>query len=330
MVAGKSGGHIVPGITYVARLLANKKNIDFTIFTTTSSLDHKILKNYEGVYSRHVCLTFGALPYGCWYKLPLTVWQLLRSFLHAFYVLHKTKPELVVSMAGAVSLPVCMAAWLLRIPIDLFELNAVPGRASSLLKRFAKRVNVCFESAAKFFGKKAFVCPYPVRFGSDTLDYDQESVRATLGLSANKKTVVLLGGSQGSKMLSSMLVEWARTLSGKHRQQVQIIHQVGNVDPELIKQEYESLGIQALVFAQRHDLAPCYQAADLIVCRAGAGTLFEVEFFGKPCVTVPLRASTTSHQVDNALAMHEKNIHLFSVCDEQSLCAAIGKQSLFT
>jgi UDP-N-acetylglucosamine--N-acetylmuramyl-(pentapeptide) pyrophosphoryl-undecaprenol N-acetylglucosamine transferase len=313
LVAGKSGGHIVPGMTYVTKMLQGKPGTDFTVFTTKSPLDTKIIKNYEGQYSRHITLSFGELPYGRLYKLPIAAWLGFVSLLHSLRILYKTKPELVVSMAGVVSLPVCLAAWILRIPVELFELNAVPGKATRVLKYSASKVNVCFSDARKHFSNNVRLVDYPVRFSLNDLEYDQAKVRESLGLDPSKETILLLGGSQGSRTLNWMMIDWASGLTPSEREGMQIIHQAGNHDPVALEKRYSELGLQAYVFGHRHNLVPCYQAADRVVCRAGAGTLFEILFFGKQCLMVPLRAKTTSHQVDNANAMQRDYSELFSV-----------------
>ena len=87
---------------------------------------------------------------------------------------------------------------------------------------------------------------------------------------------------------------------------MQIIHQTGSIDNTDWKQLYASKNITAHVFSYHPDLALMYSAADLIICRAGAGTLFEIKFFGKPCIIIPLMTNTTTHQVDNACAMVEE------------------------
>ena len=94
-------------------------------------------------------------------------------------------------------------------------------------------------------------------------------------------------------------------------QNIQIIHQTGSIDDTDWQQLYASKNIAAHVFSYHPDLALMYAAADLMICRAGAGTLFEIKFFNKPCIIIPLMTNTTTHQVDNAHAMASEYPELF-------------------
>jgi UDP-N-acetylglucosamine:LPS N-acetylglucosamine transferase len=99
----------------------------------------------------------------------------------------------------------------------------------------------------------------------------------------------------------------------------QIIHQTGSRDQTDWHALYKRNNIPAVVFDYRDAIAPCYVAADLIISRAGAGMLFEILFFEKPSIIIPLEATTTSHQIDNAYAMNTEHPTLFTVIQHQAL-----------
>ena len=88
---------------------------------------------------------------------------------------------------------------------------------------------------------------------------------------------------------------------------------------ENLQNFYKTIGINGTVFAYEQNLAPYYQIADLIICRSGAGTLFETLFFKKTCITIPLETTTTDHQLDNAYALQEEYPHLFYVLRQKDL-----------
>jgi UDP-N-acetylglucosamine--N-acetylmuramyl-(pentapeptide) pyrophosphoryl-undecaprenol N-acetylglucosamine transferase len=140
-----------------------------------------------------------------------------------------------------------------------------------------------------------------------------------------RKTIFILGGSQGSVLLNTCIKNFFEqnlpVLS-----LVQVIHQIGAQDQFDWVGFYKNMRVPAFVFSYNEDLAACYRATDVIVCRAGAGTLFEVLFFNKRALVVPLVAQTTSHQVDNAQALAQEHLELFTVVLQQDI---IQDQKIF-
>jgi UDP-N-acetylglucosamine--N-acetylmuramyl-(pentapeptide) pyrophosphoryl-undecaprenol N-acetylglucosamine transferase len=191
----------------------------------------------------------------------------------------------------------------LRIPITLYSLDAVPGKAIQFLTPLATAIITPFATSQKYFPEhRCSVAPYPIKFNTKI---DQTTALQKLNLSPAKKTIAILGGSQGSLFLNQYMQQWINDPSFPAND-IQIIHQTGSVDDTDWQQLYVSKNITAHVFSYHPDLALMYSAADLIICRAGAGTLFEIKFFGKPCIIIPLMTNTTTHQVDNARAMAEE------------------------
>ena len=246
--------------------------------------------------------------------------QFVRAFFISYKQLRYIRPDHVMSMGGYISLPVCLAARMLKIPFDLYELNAVPGKAVVWLAPLARKIYVCFDEARAYFKPhKVVVSSYPLRFG---VGDSMPKVRACmqLGLDETKKTLAILGGSQGSRSINELM----KTFFKAHPQivdKVQVIHQAGSLGVQGLKDFYRELGISALVYDYDHKLEYTYSAADLIIARAGAGSLFEIAFFKKRGIIVPLELSSTDHQVDNAYALQAV---------DKRQAAALGREPLFT
>ena len=222
-------------------------------------------------------------------------------------------------MGGYICLPVCAAARILRIPIHLYDLDAKPGKATRFLAKYAEKIHICFEQAKEFLpAHKCEIVAYPIRFSNNAKNISQESALSQLKLTQNKKTIFINGGSQGSLFINTCIKEWLNLNPHLHSL-IQIIHQTGSLDSFDWKMHYHDLEIPAAVFTYKEDLAPCYAAADVIICRAGAGSLFEALFFNKPCVAIPLETSATSHQKDNARALCHQQPHLFTMLTEQEI-----------
>ena len=319
-VAGKSGGHIIP----CATLAQDYNNHGYTtfFFTSNGTLDKKIIDSYSFL-DRVIPLKINTET--GFFKNILFIYYFLRTFIQSFKELRTIRPEKVVSSGGSVGLPVCFAAWVLRIPVELYELNVVPGRAIKLLSKIATTTYVCFHESKKFL-PKAVYAPYPVRFTAQDVLSKTEACKE-LGLDQDKKTVVVLGGSQGSQFINNLVVSWLKTNPEQHKN-LQIFHQTGSKDLDGLKQAYSSLAVSAIICDYTKEIQQVYSAADIILARAGAGTLFEILFFKKKALIIPLEGASTDHQVDNAYAMMQEYPEYFKVVRQSEANATLLSQHI--
>lgn len=298
VVAGGSGGHITPGITLARARALQFQDCHVMLFATGRSFDQAI-RTAHGDDIKVVQLALGDAPKSVG-AYPLFCAQLAWSFMQSFVQLIRCRPRELIVMGGYISIPVCLAAWCLRIPRTVYELNAVPGKATRFLAPFASTIHVCFQAAAKYFpAKKTRVVDYPIRFKKPTCS--PEEAKKALGLPLDKKTILILGGSQGSTFLNSAFLSCVRTHQDLQKH-LSVIHQTGKTTADY-QTAYDQLSVPARVFDYHHDLSLHYQAADIIMCRAGAGTIFEALFFEKTCILVPLEIPGNDHQVHNAQAI---------------------------
>jgi UDP-N-acetylglucosamine--N-acetylmuramyl-(pentapeptide) pyrophosphoryl-undecaprenol N-acetylglucosamine transferase len=255
----------------------------------------------------------------------LFIFNLGAYFFNAMYKLWNINPAKIISFGGLNSIPVCLAGKILGIPFELYELNVQPGQAIKFLSYFTDTVHICFSQTAQYFeNKKCELSPYPVRFTDADRIYDKEKLLKDWNLLPNKKTIVILGGSQGSLFVNQAIktcLEADPELASK----VQIIHQIGINDQDDYKNFYEAHHIPAVVFAYNEQLQNFYNLADIIICRAGAGTLFEVEFFKKQCIIIPLQTDLNDHQLQNAQAMAEMHPDQFSVILQDDCTTDLSK-----
>ncbi len=316
-VAGKTGGHILPCLIIAQQQKEDNPESTILFFSTDAPLDKSILSG-QSLISHHITLPLGKFSSTPIYRSFQIIGQLIRSFGTSLFQLHKHKTEKVISTGGLVALPVCLAARLLRIPIELYELNAIPGKAIKAIAPIAQKIYVCFAQAQRYFTQyNCTYAPYPVRFNIHNKQMSKELAYKELGLDPTKKTLFIMGGSQGSVQLNNEIKKYIQTSDTYSN--LQIIHQTGSRDQTDWHKFYVQKNIQALVFDYRDTIASCYVAADLIISRAGAGMLFEILFFEKPSVIIPLEAKTTSHQLDNAYAMATEHPTLFTVIRQQVL-----------
>ncbi len=216
--------------------------------------------------------------------------------------------DVVVGMGGYVSVPVGIAALRARRPLVLHEQNAIPGLANRLFARPARAVAVAFAEAALHLPRRArtVVTGNPVR--ADILavrtDRDRLAKEAAeeLGLDADRRTVVVFGGSQGARRIDRAATEAVREL--RDRDDLQLLILSGRAHLELVRDAVPpgiALGVRVLPFLERMELA--YAVADLVVCRAGASSVAEIAVCGLPSVLVPYPYATGHHQDANARAL---------------------------
>ena len=321
-VAGASGGHIIPSLTEAKKMREDGKFDHIIFFTSNALLDKKIIEK-SNIIDFHIAIKIKSFPGKRIWNYPLFCVTFLVAFLKSLRYLIKFKPKCVVSMGGLISIPVCLAAYCMRIPFDIYELNVEPGKANNLLSRYARTIFICFEQTRKFFHEQnCKLTSYPIRYNEKNKILSSQAIKqlsqACEDFSSKRKTIFVLGGSQGSQFLNNLLkrlIEFDPEIAKK----VQLIHQTGAYDAFDWKLFYETHKIPAIIFDFNHDLAPYYCAADLVICRSGAGSLAETIFFQKKCITIPLETSSTAHQKLNATAYAKEYPKLVKIIFQHEL-----------
>jgi UDP-N-acetylglucosamine--N-acetylmuramyl-(pentapeptide) pyrophosphoryl-undecaprenol N-acetylglucosamine transferase len=230
------------------------------------------------------------------WKLIIAPFVLVYSCWRAWQLLSELKPNLIMSAGAYVSVPVVWMAWIKRIPVWIHQLDVLPGLANKLMAPFAKKISVTWsESATKFAVKKTSVVGAMarqfVRVG------DARLARERFKLSAELPTVLVIGGGTGSANINEAMAAIGKDLS----QITNVIHVTGH--GKMLK-ELQSLADNyiAVEFLQTV-LADAYALADVVVARAGMGTIAELAVIGKATILVPL---PDSHQLANTRAVTKR------------------------
>jgi UDP-N-acetylglucosamine--N-acetylmuramyl-(pentapeptide) pyrophosphoryl-undecaprenol N-acetylglucosamine transferase len=310
-VGGGSGGHIQPALMLAQKHLEAHPHDKIWHFALDKAIDRHILKN-ETLPKRIVFLAQRALSSSPLRALLFGL-SLIKNILLCSWLILRQRPAQVISTGGIASVPLCLAAFIMRVPFTLYELNAEPGKATKFLHHFASFTYVVFKECIPLLRGSRYT-PYPLRFSSHDLKNKNALISKDLtaaGFNDSRITILILGGSQGSRDINQAFKTWAEKSRTK---QIQVIHQTGSNDSFDWKGFYERHHIPAHVFSFNKDLHNFYQLADLIICRGGAGTLFEIAFFKKPCLVIPLESNYTAHQAENARAIAREN-PLFCVID---------------
>lgn len=222
----------------------------------------------------------------------------------AFVKLLRLYPDAVFSKGGYTSVPVTIAASLLRIPVVIHESDAVPGRANKLAARFARIIGTAHKEVAEFFPKEKVInVGMPIRKAFMKPINDPHTV---LGISKDRPVILVTGGSSGAERLNDFVLAALPKLLSTYT----IVHQVGDKNVEKVSSTATSLFTDQSALANyylfghlpQEKFAAAFQAADLIVTRAGSTTLFEIALNRKPAILVPIPEEVSRDQRSNAYA----------------------------
>ncbi len=294
IAGGGTGGHLVPGIAVARALQARVPGAEVSFAGTAQGLETRVVPR-EG-FALDVIRSAGlkgkspaALARGM-AMLPLSAWD-------AWRVVARRRPQLVIGLGGYSAGPIVVAAALRGIPTLLMEQNAVPGLTNRLLARLVRAAAVTYDSTLPYFGVKGFVSGNPVR--PEFFDGGDAGEGINLGTPPRAAKVLIFGGSQGAHAINMAMVEAAPDLAAATAA-VDITHQTGTRDLEVVRDAYRQARLDARVEPFLYEMHREVKAADLLVCRAGATTLAEIAAAGRPAILVPLPTATDDHQRRNA------------------------------
>ena len=216
------------------------------------------------------------------------LFRLARGSFQAWRILGRFRPDVVFLTGGYISVPVALVARLRRRPILVFLPDVEPGRAIKFLSRVATRVAVNVEASRQYLPPKVVVTGYPLRpeFFESGLPLRQ-AARVRFGIAPEDKVLLVFGGSRGARSINVALGEILERVLALAK----VIHISGALDIKACRAIRSNLPAEVRVryhlFDYMHDMAQALAAADLVVARAGAGTLGEFPFFGLPAILVP-------------------------------------------
>jgi UDP-N-acetylglucosamine--N-acetylmuramyl-(pentapeptide) pyrophosphoryl-undecaprenol N-acetylglucosamine transferase len=307
LTGGATGGHLFP-LVFVSqelRRIAEKENLNIKIFYLgTKPFKEEILENED--------IDIYALPeiklrkYVSFENL-IDIFKIPYAFILAFYYLFKLMPDLIFSKGGPSSLIVVLAGWLLRIPIFIHDSDSIPGLTNKISCFFARKIFLAFEPAKEYFKeKKTIVVGQPIDTNLISEKIFFEDYRR-FNLDPHKKIILVLGGSQGSKFLNDLVVEALPQLLNL----AQVVHQTGEKHYQdvyfyakgvlLEKNPQKLKDYHPFPFLNHQDLIILMKLSDLVIARAGSGTIFELAALGKPSILIPLDEKVVGfHQVMNA------------------------------
>lgn len=292
IAAGGTGGHFYPGFSLGA--LLNKQGSSVLFIVRKNDPAARVLEEHKLKYRE---IDFCALPRSINpLKYVAFLKKLIVSLLQIRRIVAEFKPDVAVGTGGYVSFPLIFTAHLKGIKTAVHDSNTKIGLANRVCARFADLVLLGLPVSEKI--RHGCVVGTPIRkeFAEPV---DTAQVRRNLGLEPAFKTVLLFGGSQGAKALNSaLLVDSVKRLVAEN-DELQFIHISGERWYQTLSNRYgKTLRVKVLPYC--NEIYDVIHASDLVVCRAGAGTLAELIYCRKPAVLVPLPTAAANHQFYNA------------------------------
>ena len=296
---GGTGGHIYPAVAIANELKSRFPEAEFLFVGAKDKMEMQKVPHagyaIKGLWISGIQrkITFDNVMF------PL---KLASSMWNSFKIIKSFKPDVVIGTGGFASGAVLKAASMLNIPTVIQEQNSYPGITNKLLAKRANKICVAYENLERFFPKdKMILTGNPVR--QDLIEVaDKKEAITYFNLDANKKILLVLGGSLGARRINQLI---EKELDFFLSQNIQIIWQCGKLYLNDYSKYNEKENVQVVAFIDRMDLV--YAAADVVISRSGASSVSELCIVGKPTIFIPSPNVAEDHQTKNAKAISDKN-----------------------
>lgn len=303
---GGTGGHVFPAISIANALKSIDESVIIHFVGALGRLE--MAKVPEAGYEITGLPVAGFMRKISFKNINVLI-KLIKSLRKSRKIIKTFKPDVVVGVGGYASGPVLRVAGRKGIPTLIQEQNSYAGITNKLLAKKAKLICVAYEGMEKYFpAEKILLTGNPVRKDLYELGNKREEAISYFDLEDNIPIALVLGGSGGSRTINESIAE---KLGQLEKNKIQVIWQTGKHYYESMKKFHGESSVSMVHlhdFIDRMDLA--YAAADIIVSRAGAGTIAELTIVGKPVILIPSPNVAEDHQTKNALALADKNAAL--------------------
>ena len=308
IMAGGTGGHVFPALAVADEL--RLRGIPVVWLGTKAGIESRLVPqagypiewmSITGLRGKNT-VTLLLAPV----RLAMACWQALR-------VLLRRKPCAVLGMGGFASGPGGLMAWLIRKPLLVHEQNAIPGLTNKVLARLATVVLQAFPTVFK----QAITTGNPVRQSiCEIAEPENRSAKRQSQDQGNLRLLVI-GGSLGAVKLNEIIPQALAKI--EHQQRPEVIHQTGLKNIDSAKTFYSDAGVEAKVEAFIDDMSSVYEWADLVICRAGAMTVFELAAAGIASILVPYPYAVDDHQTHNAYYLEKAGAAIIKQQDDLTI-----------
>ena len=316
---GGTGGHIFPAISIANAIRQLRPNAEILFVGAEGRME---MQRVPDAGYRIIGLPVAGFDRKHLWKNIGVIIKLLRSQWKARRIIKEFRPQVAVGVGGYASGPTLKTAGMMGIPTLIQEQNSYAGVTNKLLAQKACKICVAYEGMEKFFpAEKIIMTGNPVRQNLLENNISREEAANHFNLNPNKKIVLILGGSLGARTINQTLIAGLETI--RNHPDVQFIWQTGKIYIEQVKEVITAFTGEALRHSNVHGIPNlyvtdfiknmncAYAAADLVVSRAGAGSISEFCLLHKPVILVPSPNVAEDHQTKNALALANKEAAIY-------------------
>lgn len=305
---GGTGGHIFPAVSIANAIKEQYPDAEILFVGAEGRMEMQrvpaagyniIGLPVAGFDRKHLLRNIGVLA------------KLLRSQIKARKIVKSFKPDVAVGVGGYASGPTLKVAGMMGIPTLIQEQNSYAGVTNKLLAKQAAKICVAYEGMERFFDKdKIILTGNPVRQGLLNHTISREEAIRSFHLDPDKKTILIVGGSLGARTINNCVMQGLEKIKDSG---VQFIWQTGKIYIDEARATVAQAGELPMLYTTDFisDMATAYSAADLVISRAGAGSISEFCLLAKPVILVPSPNVAEDHQTKNALALVNKDAALY-------------------
>jgi UDP-N-acetylglucosamine--N-acetylmuramyl-(pentapeptide) pyrophosphoryl-undecaprenol N-acetylglucosamine transferase len=295
IVCGGTGGHLAPGIATAQRLMDNGVSVELIV--SNKEVDSRLLQAYPDLPFRKAAgAPFSIMPLG----LLRFTWKNLYSIIAALRNLRRQRPAMVLAFGGFVSVSYAGAAWLLNIPIILHEANRTVGRSIRFLSGMAD--SIFLPDGVSLPGiepRRLKRLEMPLR--KEVQHISKDIVRERLGIPLHAKVLTVVGGSQGAQVLNEWVLAHYKSLAADGIWIMLVTGQGKALLPELeVLESDQGARVELRSFGFHDRLYELFSCADVVVSRAGAGSISELAACLTPSILIPYPSAADDHQFLNA------------------------------
>lgn len=329
---GGTGGHIFPALAIAGEIKHRYPDADILFVGADNRME---MEKVPAAGYRIIGLPVSGFDRKNIFNNIKVVFRLFKSLSMAKNILKDFKPQIAIGVGGYASGPMLKVAQKHNIPTLIQEQNSYAGVTNKMLANNAHAICVAYDGMERFFpAEKIVLTGNPVRSSLLQCSLSKEDARAHFELNPHKRTVLIIGGSLGARTINNSISEGLELIAVEDN--LQFIWQTGKFYDEECRKALEqssAKNVKQMAFVNDMDIA--YRAADLVVSRAGASSISELQLLGKPCILVPSPNVAEDHQTKNALALVKQDAAIMvtdSQCSQQLvntiLCTVNQEQKL--
>lgn len=254
----------------------------------------------------------------------------LIGFFQAFWLVAFQRPPGILAMGSYVSLLIAFWGRVFGVPLFLHEQNVLPGLANRIVARWARKIFISSDDSLAYFQNQDTIVLTGNPLRKTVTEWRGKTVeaRARFGLDPDRYTVFVIGGSLGSSLINRVFFEVRSNWKGKP---FQVLHATGQEEYQKYRRDIREPSGQYQVFDFLPDPGPAFAASDLVICRAGANTTFELDWFGIPAIMIPFEGATEDHQDLNAFWLQKRQpVEIIQEGDFNPLTLAIALEKMIT